>query len=61
MAKLVCTDHEDLYKNMLKPRMKVGNDFVTQVRVKDQLTILMQLSTYCQMYKIAPSSFRFMA
>jgi myosin heavy subunit len=39
MAKLVCTDHEDLYKNMLKPRMKVGNDFVTQVRNKYQVTI----------------------
>jgi myosin heavy subunit len=41
MAKLVCTDHEDLYKNVLKPRMKVGNDFVMQVRNRDQVTILL--------------------
>ena len=28
IAKLVSTDHEELYKNLLKPRIKVGNDIV---------------------------------
>jgi len=34
----VCTDHEELYKNILKPRIKVGNDFVTQVSRNVQWT-----------------------
>jgi len=33
VAKLLCTDHEELYKNILKPSIKVGNDFVTQEEV----------------------------
>jgi hypothetical protein len=56
VAKTVCTDHEELYKNILKPRIKVGNDFVTQVSNKVQISTLMQPNT---MYKIAPSSFKF--
>jgi myosin heavy subunit len=38
VAKLVCTDHEELYQNILKPRIKVGNDFVTQERNDDQVS-----------------------
>ena len=30
-------DCQDLYKNLLKPRIKVGNEFVTQGRNKDQV------------------------
>ena len=41
MAKLLCTDTEELYKNFLKPRIKVGNEFVTQGRNKDQVSALM--------------------
>ena len=56
MAKTVRTDHEELYKNILKPGIKVGNDFVTQVSNKFQVSTLIQLNT---MYKIAPSGFKF--
>jgi len=35
-AKLLGIDGEELYKNILKPRIKVGNEFVTQGRNKDQ-------------------------
>ncbi|CAL7933715.1 unnamed protein product [Xylocopa violacea] len=38
VAKLLNTDCADLYKNLLKPRIKVGNEFVTQGRNKDQVT-----------------------
>lgn len=38
MAKLLGVDCADLYKNLLKPRIKVGNEFVTQGRNKDQVT-----------------------
>lgn len=38
MAKLLGCDCADLYKNLLKPRIKVGNEFVTQGRNKDQVT-----------------------
>ncbi|XP_063225507.1 myosin heavy chain, muscle isoform X32 [Bacillus rossius redtenbacheri] len=38
VAKLLGTSHEDLYKNLLKPRIKVGNEFVTQGRNKDQVS-----------------------
>jgi len=41
VAKLLCTDHEELYKNILKPSIKVGNDFVTQ----DKVSISMQPPT----------------
>jgi len=41
VAKLLCTDHEELYKNILKPRIKIGNDFVTQ----DEVSSSMQSST----------------
>ena len=34
MAKHMCTDHEELYKNLLKPQMKVGNELVSQVSNK---------------------------
>ena len=38
VAKLFGVDCQDLYKNLLKPRIKVGNEFVTQGRNKDQVT-----------------------
>ncbi|XP_077289746.1 myosin heavy chain isoform X34 [Arctopsyche grandis] len=38
VAKLLGVDCQDLYKNLLKPRIKVGNEFVTQGRNKDQVT-----------------------
>ena len=53
MAKLLCTDHEELYNNILKPRIKLGNDFVTQ----DEVSTSMQPAIYCQMCIIAPSGF----
>ncbi|CAG9798367.1 unnamed protein product [Chironomus riparius] len=37
VAKLFGIDTQDLYKNLLKPRIKVGNEFVTQGRNKDQV------------------------
>uniref|UniRef100_A0A1B6CMY4 Myosin motor domain-containing protein n=1 Tax=Clastoptera arizonana TaxID=38151 RepID=A0A1B6CMY4_9HEMI len=37
VAKLLGVDCTDLYKNLLKPRIKVGNEFVTQGRNKDQV------------------------
>jgi hypothetical protein len=49
------TDHEELYKNLLKPRIKVGNDFLSQV------STLMEPPMYCQMYKIANFFFKFKA
>lgn len=38
VGKLLGVDAADLYKNLLKPRIKVGNEFVTQGRNKDQVT-----------------------
>ncbi|XP_069700246.1 myosin heavy chain, muscle isoform X49 [Periplaneta americana] len=38
VAKLLGTDVDELYKNFLKPRIKVGNEFVTQGRNKDQVS-----------------------
>ncbi|XP_055702051.1 myosin heavy chain, muscle isoform X12 [Phlebotomus papatasi] len=38
VAKLLGCDVQDLYKNLLKPKIKVGNEFVTQGRNKDQVT-----------------------
>ena len=37
MANLLAIDCDDLYRNMLKPKIKVGNEFVTQGRTKDQV------------------------
>ncbi|VVC93951.1 unnamed protein product [Leptidea sinapis] len=37
VATLLGVDVADLYKNLLKPRIKVGNEFVTQGRNKDQV------------------------
>lgn len=37
VAKLLGVDCQELYKNLLKPRIKVGNEFVTQGRNKDQV------------------------
>ena len=37
MAKLVGVDGPTLYLNLLKPKIKVGNEFVTQGRNKDQV------------------------
>jgi len=42
MAKHMCTDHEELYRNFLKPQMKVGNELVAQVSNKNRLNTLMQ-------------------
>jgi len=42
MAKHMCTDHEELYKNLLKPQMKVGNEMVAQVSNKNRMITLMQ-------------------
>jgi len=61
VAKLLCTDHEEMYQNLLKPRIKVGSNFVAQDRKDEQVSILMQPPTYCHMYKIAPSGFKFEA
>lgn len=37
VAHLCGTNPADLYKNLCKPRIKVGNEFVTQGRNKDQV------------------------
>lgn len=37
MSKLLGVDTQELYKCFLKPRIKVGNEFVTQGRNKDQV------------------------
>nr|UEK51607.1 MHC muscle-like protein 2 [Parasacculina yatsui] len=37
IGKLLGVDGQELYKNLLKPRIKVGNEFVTQGRNKDQV------------------------
>jgi len=42
MAKHMCTNHEELYKNLLKPQMKVGNELVSQVSTKGSVNTLMQ-------------------
>jgi hypothetical protein len=42
MAKHMCTDHEELYKNLLKPQMKVGNELVAQVSNNNRVNSLMQ-------------------
>ena len=38
VAKLTGVDGADLYKNLLKPRIKVGNEFVTQGRNVSQVS-----------------------
>ncbi|XP_052864965.1 myosin heavy chain, muscle isoform X2 [Anopheles cruzii] len=38
VAKLLGVVTDDLYKNLLKPRIKVGNEFVTKGQNKDQVT-----------------------
>jgi len=42
MAKHMCTDHEELYKNLLKPQMKVGNELLAQVCNKYRANLFMQ-------------------
>jgi len=42
MAKHMGNDHEELYKNLLKPQMKVGNELVAQVSNKNRLNTLTQ-------------------
>jgi myosin heavy chain 6/7 len=39
VAKLLEVDSDDLYRNLLKPKIKVGNEFVTQGRNKDQVLL----------------------
>ena len=41
VAHLLGLNSADLYKNLSKPRIKVGNEFVTQGRSKDQCTYSM--------------------
>ena len=41
VAHLLGLNASDLYKNLSKPRVKVGNEFVTQGRSKDQCTYTM--------------------
>ena len=41
VAHLLGLNAADLYKNLSKPRVKVGNEFVTQGRSKDQCTYTM--------------------
>lgn len=41
VAALLGLGAADLYKNLSKPRVKVGNEFVTQGRSKDQCTYSM--------------------
>jgi hypothetical protein len=43
MAKHMCTDHEELYKNLLKPQMKVGNELVSQVSNRNRVNTLMHI------------------
>lgn len=38
VAKLLGTDCAELYKNLCKPRIKVGGDFVIKGATKDQVT-----------------------
>lgn len=38
VAKLLLCDGEELYKNLCKPKIKVGAEFVTQGRNVDQVT-----------------------
>lgn len=38
VGKLLGIDGEDLYKNLVKPRIKVGNEFVTQGRNVSQVS-----------------------
>jgi hypothetical protein len=52
MAKHMCADHEELYKNLLKPQMKVGNELVAQVSSKIRVNTLIKPSSLCQIYKI---------
>jgi hypothetical protein len=54
----MCTDHEELYNNLLKPQIKIGNELVAQVSNKNRVSTLLQLPSYCQMYKIGPFSFK---
>jgi hypothetical protein len=58
MAKHMCTDHEELYKNLLKPQIKIGSELVSQVSNKNRVSTLMQPSPYCQIYKTTPSGFK---
>lgn len=37
VAHLLGLNAADLYKNLTKPRIRVGNEFVTQGRTKDQV------------------------
>ena len=39
VCKLLDLDSDDLYRNLLKPKIKVGNEFVTQGRTKDQVIL----------------------
>ena len=38
VAKLLGLTHDDLYKNFLKPRIKVGNEFVTKGQNLNQVS-----------------------
>ncbi|EAA43613.3 AGAP010147-PA [Anopheles gambiae str. PEST] len=49
VAKLLGVGTDDLYKNLLKPRIKVGNEFVTKGQNKDQVTNSV-VALYCTGY-----------
>ena len=59
VVKHLCNGNEELYKKFLKRRIKVGNDFVTQDRNDDQVSILMQPPTDRHLYVIVLSGFEF--
>jgi hypothetical protein len=58
MAKHMFTDHEELYMNLLKPQMKLGNELVAQVSNKKRVNTLIQTLSQCQMYKIYTTGFK---
>jgi hypothetical protein len=42
MGKHMCADHEELYMNLLKPQMKVGNELVAKVSNKNSMKTFMK-------------------
>ena len=45
MAKFLSTDNEELYKNLLKPRIKVGNEIVNQDQVSTSTLIVRKFNS----------------
>lgn len=46
IAHLCGLNAADLYKNLLKPKIKVGNEFVTQGRNKDQVSSKLEMMDF---------------